>query len=98
MIKRFKSKNEEIELILSLRFGSYEGNRSLEPCMGYASISRLTGIPSSTIRARCLRLEKNRSYSAHIDSKASSDKYANCSFELQQVHIDYLTSESTLKS
>ena len=98
MVKRFKSKNEEIELILSLRFGRYEGNKSLEPCMGYASISRLTGIPCSTIRARCLRFEKSRSCSGHSDSIASSEKDANCSFELQQVHIDYLTSESTLKS
>ena len=98
MVKRFKSKSEEIELILSLRFGSYEGNRSLKPCMGYASISRLTGIPCSTIRTRCLRFEQNRSYSAHSDNNASSEKDVNCSFELQQVHIDYLTSESTLKS
>ena len=66
--------------------------------MGYTSISRLTGIPYSTVRAHCLRFEQGRPYSEYNDSSASAEKDGEGAYDLQQVHVDYLCAESTLKS
>ena len=66
--------------------------------MGYTSISRLTGIPYSTVRVHCLRFEQGRSDSEYNDSNNDSDKGDESEYDLQQAHVDYLCAESTLKS
>ena len=66
--------------------------------MGYTSISRLTGIPYSTVRARCLRFEQGRSNSEYNNSSVGAEKDGEGAYDLQQVHVDFLCAESTLKS
>ena len=66
--------------------------------MGYTSISRLTGIPCSTVRSRCLRFEKSRTNANSMKNSDDSEKDEKGAYDLQQVHVDFLTAESTLKS
>ena len=66
--------------------------------LSYTAISRLTGIPYSTVRARCLKFEKNHSDAEYVDSSADAEKDKKSAYDLQQVHVDYLTKMSTLKS
>ena len=85
-------------MVLKLRFGPFEGEAHLQKLMGYTSISRLTGIPCSTVRARCLRFEKSRTSAESMKSSDDSEKGEKGAYDLQQVHVDFLTAESTLKS
>ena len=98
MGKRNKSNIEKIELIKSLRYASHEGQANLKRVLSYAAISRLTGIPCSTVRALCLRFEQARSDANHADSSAGAKRDEKDAYELQQVHVDFITAESTLKS
>ena len=98
MGKRNKSNTEKQELIKSLRYVSHGGQANLKRVLSYAAISRLTGIPCSTVRALCLRFERARSDAESADSSAVAQRDEKGAYELQQVHIDFITSESTLKS
>ena len=98
MVKRNKSKTEQQALITSLRYASHEGQGSKKRVLSYAAISRLTGIPCSTVRARCLRFEKSRTNANSMKNSDDSEKDEKGAYDLQQVHIDFLTAESTLKS
>ena len=66
--------------------------------LSYAAISRLTGIPCSTVRAHCLRFEQALSDVEHGDSSAGVERDKKGAYDLQQLHVDFLTAESTLKS
>ena len=98
MGKRNKSRTEQQALVTSLRYAAHPGQGSPKRMLSYAAISRLTGIPGSTVRVLCLRFEQNRSDAEHGDSGAGAEKGGKAAYDLQQAHVDYLCAESTLKS
>ena len=98
MGKRYKSRTKQQSLVISLRFDVHPGQGNLKRMLSYAAISRLTGIPGSTVRYLCLRFEQNRSDAEHKNSGAGAEKGEKAAYELQQAHVDYLCAESTLKS
>ena len=85
-------------MVLRLRFGPLEGEAHLQKLMGYTSISRLIGIPYSTVRAQFLNFEKSRTNAKSMRDSDGIENDHKGVFNLLQVHIDFLCAESTLKS
>ena len=59
MVKTRKLSDDKINAILALRFGTKETPFSSKTLLSYSAISRLTNIPVSTVRYRCLKHVKD---------------------------------------
>ena len=57
MVKTAKVNEENIRMILTLRFGSFDAHAHPKNLMGYSQIARLTKIPYSTVRNHCVKFE-----------------------------------------
>ena len=57
MVKTAKVNEENIRMILTLRFGSSEPHGYPKNLMGYTQIARLTKISYSTVRNHCVKFE-----------------------------------------